>query len=366
MNFQRLLFAGTTLCFAAALSGCGGNSTEGNSSSGSNTSSSNSASTTSSGQGATSLSGIGASFPALIYTRWFDDYKTAKGVQIDYQPAGSGAGIKALTKQTVDFGASDAPLGKSDKLPAPAVTLPTVAGAVALAYNLPGAPKNLKMPSAALADVFLGKITKWNDPVIGAANPGAKLPDTPITVAHRSDGSGTTYILTNYLAAISSDWKSKVGPGSKTVTWPTTGLAGKGSDGVASLVKGTPGALGYVELAYAKKGNMPYLSVQNKAGQFVEPTVEATTAAAENSSAALLADVTAPIVNAPGAKSYPISGFTYIMAYQSAKNANKGAALKDFLKWAMTDGQKAAKALDYAPLPKAVADANIKTIDSLK
>lgn len=365
MKFQRLLTASAALCVATVLAGCGGQSSTESNSAGAGDSS-NATTSSSSTESATSLSGTGATFPALIYTRWFEEYKGAKGVQIDYDPKGSGAGIKALTDQSTDFGASDAPLNASEKgkLPSPAVTLPTVAGAVALAYNVPGAPKNLKMTSDALAGVFLGQITKWNDPKIAAANPGATLPATPITVAHRSDGSGTTYIFTNYLSAVSPEWKTKVGA-SKTVTWPT-GLAGKGSDGVASTIKGTPGAIGYVELAFAKKGNLPYVSIKNKDGQFIAPSVEATTAAAESSSDALVKDVTAPIVNASGAKSYPIAGFTYIMAYQSAQNAKKGAALKDFLKWAMTDGQKDAASLDYAPLPKAVADANLKTIDGLK
>ena len=372
MNFQRLYAAGTVLCFAAALAGCGGNSAESNTSSDANTSSGNKAASTGtdagSTAGATSLSGAGATFPVPLYTKWFDSYNQAKNVKIDYQGNGSGAGIKLLTAQTVDFGASDAPLNDKEKaaLPSPAVTLPTVAGAVVLAYNLPGAPKNLKMTGDAIAKIYLGTIKKWDDPALAALNPGAKLPATNITPVHRSDGSGTSYIFTNFLASASNDWKTQVGAG-KSPTWPSgVGIGGPKNDGVASAVKQAPGGLGYVELAYAKKNGLSYASVQNKDGQFVEPTVEATTATAEGALSAVQKDVTAPIANASGAKAYPIAGFTYLMVYQSAKNPAKGAALKEFLKWAMTDGQKDAASLDYAPLPKAVADMNLKTIDGLK
>ena len=366
------------MCFAAALAGCGnGGDTNAatdtntaapaNSAATTNSASTGAASGNASAASGQSLAGSGATFPALIYTRWFDEYKKAKGTQIDYQALGSGAGIKALTAQTVDFGASDAPLKADDtkKMPAPVVTFPTVAGPVALAYNVPGAPADLKVSGDVLADMYLGKITKWNDAKIAAANPGAKLPATPVTIAHRSDGSGTSYIFTNYLAAVSPEWKTKVGAG-KSVTWPVQGLAGKGLDAVTTTIQSTPGCVGYIELAYAKKAKLATLSVKNKDGQFVAPTVDGTATAAESSSAALLKDGTALIVDAPGAKSYPIAGFTYIMAYQSAKNPAKGAALKEFLKWAMTDGQKDTTALDYAPLPKAVADANLKVIDGLK
>ncbi|RYX83265.1 phosphate ABC transporter substrate-binding protein PstS [bacterium] len=368
MILQRLCVAGAALCFAAALAGCGGNTAEtGNTTPSTNeaapSTSSDSAPST---EGATSLAGAGATFPAPLYTKWFDTYNKAKNVKIDYQSVGSGAGIKQLTAQTVDFGASDAPLNDKEKgaLPAPAVTLPTVAGAVVLAYNVPGAPKNLKMTGDAIAKIYLGTVKTWNDPAIAASNPGVTLPATKINVAHRSDGSGTSYIFTNFLASASNDWKTKVGAG-KSVDWPT-GIGGKGNDGVASAVKSAPGGIGYVELAYAKQNGLPYASVQNKDGQFVEPTVDATTATAEGALADVQKDVTAPIANAAGAKAYPIAGFTYLMVYQTPKNAAKGAALKEFLKWAMTDGQKDAAALDYAPLPKSVADLNLKTIDGLK
>ncbi len=378
MKFQWQLSAtGAAVCFVAALSGCGGNSasTDSNSSSttsGSTTSTNSAtANTTSTGSGSggggsAALTGAGATFPAPLYTKWFDQYNTAKNVKIDYQSVGSGAGIKQLTAQTVDFGASDAPLNDKEKaaLRSPVVTIPSVAGAVVVAYNWAGAPKNMKITGPALADIYLGKIKTWNAPALAKINPGVSLPSGAINVVHRSDGSGTSFIFTNFLASASPEWKEKVGA-SKQPDWPV-GLGGKGNAGVASSVKSTPGSIGYVELAYAKQNKMPYASVLNKAGQFVEPTVEATTAAAEGAAAALKSDPTAPIANSAGAKAYPIAGFTYLMVYGSAKNPQKGAALKDFLKWAMTDGQKAAPALDYAPLPKAVADQNLKTIDALK
>lgn len=373
MNFQRLLASGTALCFAAALAGCGGNSpTESNTGS-TNSGSTNSASTESNSASGTTtaasgsgLTGSGSTFIFPIMTQWAKQYKDAKGVQVDYQGEGSGAGIKHLTAGTVDFAASDAPMNAKEKaaMPSPAVTMPAVAGAVVVAYNLPSAPKDLKMTGQILSDIYMGKITKWNDAAIGGINPGVKLPSTPITVAHRSDGSGTSFIFTNFLAAASTEWKTKVGA-SKAPTWPV-GVGGKGNDGVAATVKQSPGGIGYVELAYAKKGGLSYASVQNKAGQFIEPTVESTTAAAEGAASALAADNTAPIANSAGAKAYPIAGFSYLMVYGSAKNAGTGAQLKEFLKYVMTDGQKSAAGLDYAPLPKAVADMNLKAIDALK
>ncbi|RYG70964.1 phosphate ABC transporter substrate-binding protein PstS, partial [bacterium] len=299
-------------------------------------------------------------------TRWFDNYNAKTGVQINYQSVGSGAGIKQLGQKTVDFGASDAPLGSKDLkgLTAPVATIPTVGGAVVLAYNLPGAPAGLKMTGETIANIFLGKITKWNDAAITASNPGVTLPATTITVAHRSDGSGTTNIFTNYLAAVSPEWKTKPGAG-KSVEWPV-GLGGKGNDGVASAIKQAPGGFGYVDLAYAKQNKLPYASIKNKAGQFVAPDVAGVTAAAEGALEAVKKDITAPIANADGAKAYPISGFTYIMVYKTNPNAGKGTAIKEFLKWAITDGQKEAAALDYAPLPAAVVELNEKTIDALK
>ncbi len=347
---------------ALALAGCAGNSASTDNAA---PVTSNGTSTgTSTGNASTSLTGAGATFPAPLYSTWFDAYKAKAGVEINYQAVGSGTGIKQLANKTVDFGASDAPLGPKDKMPAPVATIPTVGGAVVLAYNLPGAPANLKMTGSAVADIFLGKIKKWNDPALTALNPGVTLPDTAITVAHRSDGSGTTSIFTNYLAAVSPTWKSSVGAG-KSIDWPV-GIGGKGNDGVAAGIKQAPGGLGYVELVYAKQNQLPYAALKNAAGQFVSPDVAGVIAAAESSLAAVQKDITAPIANASGAKAYPISSFTYLLVYKTAPNPGKGAAIKSFLKWAMTDGQKSAAAQDYAPLPPAIVALNQKTIDALK
>jgi phosphate transport system substrate-binding protein len=369
-NFWQLSAAGIALTLAGTLVGCTGNggSSDNSAPSGSANGTSTSGSSTSGAatEGAKSLIGAGATFPARLYTTWFDSYNEKTGVQINYQAVGSGAGIKQLTNKTVDFGASDAPLGSKDLkgLTAPVATIPTVGGAVVLAYNLPGAPQGLKMTGENVANIFLGKITKWNDAAIAAANPGVTLPTTSIIVAHRSDGSGTTNIFTNYLASVSPEWKTKVGAG-KSVEWPV-GLGGKGNDGVASTIKQSAGGIGYIDLADAKQNKLPYASIKNKDGQFVAPDVAGVTAAAEGALDAVKKDITAPIANAAGAKVYPISGFTYIMVYKTNPNAAKGTAIKEFLKWAMTDGQKGAAALDYAPLPSAVVELNTKTIDELK
>ena len=248
-------------------------------------------------------------------------------------------------------------------MPAKVVHIPTVAGAVVAVYNLEGV-KDLKLSGEALADIFLGKITRWNDPKIAALNAGATLPSTRIAPARRSDGSGTTAIFTGYLATVSPEWKTKVGAG-KSVDWPV-GQGGKGNDGVAAVVKSSPGSIGYVELAYAKQNDLSYAAIRNKSGQFVKPSVEATTQAAQGALAQIEKDVRTPIVNAAGAGAYPISGFTYILVYQQSKDAAKGEALKKFLSWAMTDGQKMASELDYAPLPASLVELNKKTIASLK
>lgn len=365
-NFWHYSAAGIALTLAGTLAGCGGNNTSaGNTAAGTDNTSATS-STAPATTGATSLTGAGATFPAPLYSRWFDAYNQKAGVQINYQAIGSGAGIKQLTQKTVDFGASDAPLKAKDTaaMPGPVATIPTVGGAVVVAYNLPDAPQNLKLTGDAIAGIFLGTIKKWNDPAIASSNAGVTLPALAITVAHRSDSSGTTNIFTNYLAAVSSNWKTNVGAG-KSVDWPT-GIGGKGNDGVASTLKQTSGSIGYVELAYAKENKLPYASIKNAAGQFVTPNVAGVTAAAEGSLAAVEKDITAPIANAAGAKAYPIAGFTYIMVYKTAPNPEKGLALKTFLKWAMTDGQSSAASLDYAPLPSAVVALNQKTIDALK
>jgi phosphate transport system substrate-binding protein len=345
-----------TLAGAAltVLAGCGGGS-----STGGPETSGPAANTPSSSASASQLTGAGATFPYPIYSKWFDAYHQAHSdIQVNYQSIGSGGGIQQLKARTVDFGASDAPLSDQDgaEMPAPVIHLPTVAGAVALTYNVPGVTAPLKLTPEAIAAIFLGNAKRWNDPVIASANAGVSLPDTAIAVAHRSDGSGTTYIFTGYLSAVSPEWKQKVGAG-KSVEWPV-GLGGKGSEGVTGVVMQTPGGIGYVELAYAVQNNLKYASVKNSSGAFVEPTVESTTAAAKGAIAALKKDVRAPIVNATGADAYPIAGFTYLLLYREQADAAKGKQLLNLLDWAIHDGQAMAAGLQYAPLPKEVVALN--------
>jgi phosphate transport system substrate-binding protein len=303
--------------------------------------------------GAQDLNGAGATFPYPIYSKWFSDYARESGVRINYQSIGSGGGIRQLTEGTVDFGASDAPMSDAEmaKLKAPVLHLPTVLGAVVITYNVPGVPAALKLSGPVLADIFLGKITKWNDSRIAALNSGVKLPETDILVVHRSDGSGTTYIFSDYLAAVSPSWSKTPGRG-KELRWPT-GLGAKGNEGVAGQVKQMPGAIGYVELAYAKQNGLAYASMQNAAGSFVAPTIESVTAAAAGAVSKLPAntDYRISIVNAPGAGAYPISSFTYLLVYQNQPDARKGKELVDFLRWYLRAGEKSAASLDYAPLP---------------
>ncbi|RYX83307.1 phosphate ABC transporter substrate-binding protein PstS [bacterium] len=304
---------------------------------------------------ADSLAGAGATFPYPLYTKWFDAYNKATGTQVDYQSVGSGAGIKQLAAKTVDFGASDAPLGDKDaaKLPGKIVQIPTVAGAVAIVVN--GAPQGIKLSGPVLADIFAGKVKTWNAPAIAALNAGKKLPAAPIVVAHRSDGSGTTNIFTTYLSSVSPSWKATYGAG-KSVNWPV-GLGGKGGDGVADLVKRTPGAIGYVELAYAIQNRLNYAAMRNRSGKFVLPSVAGATAAAQGAAAATARDSRSPIVN-QGGNAYPIVGYTYIMFYTDSKSTPKGKSLLKFLNWAMGPGQKMAAPLYYAPLPSAVVSNN--------
>jgi phosphate transport system substrate-binding protein len=351
------LGAGSTLALGALLAGCGNTQTAENPAAGSGANTA---------VAADKLTGAGATFPYPLYAKWFDTYNTQKQVQINYQSIGSGAGIKQLAAQTVDFGASDAPLSDDDmaKMPAPVAHIPTVAGAVVIAYNLPEVKGKLKLDGATIAGIYLGQIKKWNDPTIAALNAGVKLPAAAITVAHRSDGSGTSHIFTSYLKAVSPQWSTKVGAG-KSVDWPV-GIGGKGNDGVAGVVKQSPGGIGYVELAYAKQNKLPYASLKNAAGKFVDASAESVTAAAKGALPELQKDVRAPIANSKDPAAYPIAGFTYILVYKKQKNAAKGAALKEFLTWAMTDGQAMAAALDYAPLPKEVVAMNEKTIDGVQ
>lgn len=312
------------------------------------------------------LNGAGATFPYPLYAKWIDAYKTIKSnVSINYQSIGSGGGIKELQAGTVDFGASDVPLNNDEtrRMPAPVIHLPMTAGAVALAYNLPGVAKGLKLTPDVVTGMFMGDITKWNDVKITALNPGVKLPNIAVAIIHRSDGSGTTYLFTSYLAAVSKAWADKVGAG-KSVNWPA-GIGGKGNEGVAGVLKQSPGSLGYVELAYADQNKLAYAALQNSAGQFVLPSIDSVKAAATSVSAHIQKDVRTPLINTPGKAAYPISGFTYILIYQTQKDAQKGAALLDFLTWATRDGQQYAAPLGYAQLPDAVITANeaaLKTV----
>ena len=287
------------------------------------------------------INGAGATFPAPIYTKWFAEYnKLHPNVQINYQPLGSGAGIRQLTNQTVFFGATDGPMSDEQLKAAPGRILhfPTVLGAVVPVYNIPGVKAELKFTGPALANIFLGKITKWNDPAIAKLNPGVSLPATDIAVVHRSDASGTTFIWTDYLSKVSPEWKSKVGVNT-SVNWPT-GVGGKGSDGVTGVVTQSPGSLGYVELVYALQNKISYGVVQNMAGEFVKGSVQSVTAAAAAAAAKMPADFRVSITNPPGKDVYPIASFTWMIFYESPKDKARAKAMVDFMKWALTDGQK--------------------------
>ena len=314
------------------------------------------------------LTGAGATFPNPIYSKWFSDYARKTGVQINYQPIGSGGGIRQLSEQTVDLGATDAPMSDAELVKAkggPILHIPTVLGAVVVTYNVPEVKRTLRLDGNALADIFLGKITKWNDPRIAALNVGVKLPGSDILVVHRSDGSGTSYVFTDYLASVSAAWAAKPGKG-KEVQWPV-GLGGKGNEGVAGQVKQLPGSIGYVELAYAKQNKLAYADIRNAQGQFVTPTIAAVTAAAAGAVAKLPAttDYRVSIVNATGKGAYPISSFTWLLVYRNQTDAAKAKKLTDFLKWALTDGEKSAATLDYAPLPAAMAKQLIRQLGTV-
>src|SRR5438105_3562706 len=314
--------------------------------------------------GQMTINGAGATFPYPIYSKWFDEYaKVDPSVRFNYQSIGSGGGQKQILAQTVDFGASDGPMSDDNlaKAPGKILHIPTGAGADVVAYNLPGNPA-LKLDADAIAGIFLGQIKKWNDAKITALNPGVSLPDQEIVVVHRSDGSGTTYIWTDYLSKISAEWKQKVGTNT-SVNWPT-GIGGKGNEGVAGQIKQTPGALGYVELIYAIQNKMPYADVKNSGGKFVKPSLESITAAM--ATAQIPDDFRFSITNAPGAASYPICGATWLLVYEQQKDPVKGKKLVEFLKWALTTGEAMAKELSYAPLPDALRDRVLKRIDEIK
>jgi phosphate transport system substrate-binding protein len=310
------------------------------------------------------INGAGATFPYPIYSKWFNAYaKVDPSVRFNYQSIGSGGGQKQILSQTVDFGASDGPMSDDNlaKAPGKLLHIPTVAGADVVAYNLPGNPK-LKLDADTIAGIFLGQIKNWNDPKITALNSGTKLPDQEIVVVHRSDGSGTTYIWTDYLSKISPEWKTKVGTNT-SVNWPT-GIGGKGNEGVAGQVKQTPGGVGYVELVYAVQNKMPYADVKNATGEFVTPTLESITAAL--ATAEIPDDFRFSMTNAPGKEAYPIAGATWLLVYQQQKDPAKGKKLVEFLKWAGSDGEKMAKDLNYAPLPESVQQRVLKRIDEIK
>jgi phosphate transport system substrate-binding protein len=302
----------------------------------------------------TNLNAAGATFPYPIYSKWFSEYhKKHPDIQINYQSIGSGGGIRQVLAGTVDFGASDGPM--SDDQLGQAKTkilhIPTVLGAVVPAFNVPGVKGELKFTPQALAGIFLGRITSWNDKAIADANPGVSLPNQPIIVVHRSDGSGTTYIWTDYLSKISPDWKSQVGA-KTSVSWPV-GLGAKGNEGVAGMVRQMEGAIGYVELIYALQNNISYGSVKNAAGEFVRASLDSTVVAA--ASAKMPADFRVSITNAPGKGAYPIASFTWLLIPVQAKDAQRGKIIKDFLNWMVDDGQDMVTQLSYAPLPKEVA-----------
>jgi phosphate transport system substrate-binding protein len=313
----------------------------------------------------TTINGAGATFPYPIYSKWFAEYnKLHPNVQINYQSIGSGGGIQQITRQTVFFGASDGPMTEEQikAAPAPILHLPTVLGAVVPVYNVAGVSTDLKFTGPLLADIYLGKIAKWNDPAIAKLNPGVSLPATEIIVVHRSDGSGTTYIWVDYLSKMSPEFQRKVGV-KTSVKWPT-GVGGKGNEGVAGLVTQTPGAIGYVELIYALQNKISDGSVQNAAGEFGKASVQSVTMAAAGAAAKMPADFRVSITNAPGNGVYPISSFTWLLLYENPKDKAQGRMMSDFMKWALTDGQKYCADLGYAPLPPNVVKMELAALEA--
>jgi len=310
------------------------------------------------------INGAGATFPQPIYTKWFDEYaKVDPSVRFNYQGIGSGGGQKQILAETVDFGASDGPMSDENlaKAPRKLLHIPTVAGAVVVSYNIPGAPK-LKLDGPTLASIFLGKIRKWSDAAIKSQNPGVSLPDIDILVVHRSDGSGTTYIFTDYLSSVSDEW-AKVAGKNTSVNWPV-GLGGKGNAGVAGQIKQSPGAIGYVELAYATQNKLPYADLKNKAGHYITPSLDSVTEAL--ASANIPDDFRFSMVNPPGDKAYPIAGTTWLLVYLEQKDAAKGKKLVEFLRWAYSEGEKMAAGLDYAPLPANVQARVLQRVGEIK
>ena len=322
-------------------------------------------------QGAVQLTGAGATFPYPIYSKWFDEFHKKNGsVQVNYQSIGSGGGIRQVTEGTVDFGASDGPMNDEqlkaylDKHKFPVLHFPTVLGADVPTYNIPGVSAELNFTPDALAGIFLGRISKWNDPAIASANKGVNLPASDILVVHRSDGSGTTYIWTDYLSKISSDWKDKVGKGS-SVNWPV-GLGGKGNEGVSGLIKQTPYSMGYVELIYAIQNKMPYGRGKNSSGDFIKADLASVSAAAAGAIKTMPDDFRVSITNAPGKTAYPISSFTWLLIPSKFSDAKKRDTLKEFVQWMLADGQNYAESLAYARLPAEVIAKEVKALNKIQ
>jgi len=310
------------------------------------------------------INGAGATFPYPLYSKWFDEYtKVDASVRFNYQSIGSGGGQKQILAQTVDFGASDGPMSDENlaKAPGKILQIPTVAGAVVITYNLPGNPA-LKLDGPILADIFQGKITKWNDKRIAALNPGTKLANTDLVIVHRSEGSGTTYIFTDFLSSVSKDWENHVGRNA-SVKWPV-GLGAKGSEGVAGQVKLLPGAISYVELAYARQNKLPVADIRNSAGNFITPSLESVTEAL--ASAKIPDNFRFSMVNPPGERAYPIAGATWLLVYEQQKDPVKGKKLVEFLDWALTKGESLASSLDYAQLPEPVEKRVLERIKTIK
>ncbi|MFZ9000725.1 MAG: phosphate ABC transporter substrate-binding protein PstS [Bacteriovoracaceae bacterium] len=311
---------------------------------------------------AVKINGAGASFPYPVYSKWISNYKTENpDIQINYQSIGSGGGIRQLLKQTVDFGASDAPMKDKElkKAAWPILHIPTVLGAVSVAHNVEGLGSNLKLDGATLANIFLGNITKWNDPAIASLNKGIKLPNTDILIVHRADGSGTTSVFSEYLSKLSSQWKDEVGKG-KSLQWPT-GIGAKGNEGVTAMIKQTSGAIGYISLEYALSNNISTIMLKNKAGHYVSPTVASVSAAAAHITD-FSGDMRISITDAPGKEAYPISAFTFILLPKTKEKSNL-THVRKFLNWALTKGQNGVKELNYAPLPKGLAKAMLTKLE---
>lgn len=310
------------------------------------------------------INGAGATFPYPIYSKWFDQYaKVDTSVRFNYQSIGSGGGQKQILAQTVDFGASDGPMSDENlaKASGKILHIPTVAGAVVVTYNLPGEPK-LKLDGPTVADIFLGKISKWNDRRISALNPEIKLPDTDVIVVHRSDGSGTSYIFTDYLSSVSKEWETGVGRNT-SVKWPT-GLGAKGNEGVAGQIKQLPGTIGYVELAYAHQNKLPAAALKNSSGKYISASLESVTEAL--ATAKIPDDFRFSMVNPPGEKAYPVAGATWLLVYEKQKDATKGKKLVEFLNWAISKGESLASTLDYAPLPESVQSRVLERIKTIQ